>query len=51
MKSILHPDFKYVPAAETDLRRTFARVRKELAADKANRERAVVQPITRKAAK
>lgn len=30
MKSILDPTFKYTPAAETDLRRTFARVRREL---------------------
>jgi hypothetical protein len=30
MKSILDPDFKYVPSASTDLRKTFARVRKEL---------------------
>lgn len=26
------PDFKYTPAAETDLRKTFARVRRELKA-------------------
>lgn len=30
MKSILDPDFKYVPSAQTDLRKTFARVRKEM---------------------
>lgn len=29
MKSILHRDFKYVSAAATDIRRTFARVRAE----------------------
>jgi hypothetical protein len=28
-KSLLDPAFKYVPAAETDLRRTFARIRRE----------------------
>ena len=27
MKSILDPSFKYVPAAATDIRKTFARVR------------------------
>ncbi len=29
MKSILDPSFKYVPSAETDIRKTFARVRRE----------------------
>jgi hypothetical protein len=29
MKSILHPSFKYVPSVETDIRKTFARVRRE----------------------
>jgi hypothetical protein len=28
-KSLLDPAFKYVPAAETDIRRTFARIRRE----------------------
>ncbi len=31
MKSILDPTFHYVPSAETDLRKTFARVRREMA--------------------
>jgi hypothetical protein len=30
MKSILDPTFRYVPSADTDLRKTFARVRREL---------------------
>jgi hypothetical protein len=30
MKSILDPSFNYTPAASTDLRKTFARVRREL---------------------
>jgi hypothetical protein len=30
MKSILDPTFNYTPAANTDLRKTFARVRREL---------------------
>ena len=29
MKSILDRSFRYVPSAETDLRRTFARIRRE----------------------
>lgn len=31
MKSILDPTFRYTPAASTDLRKTFARVRREMA--------------------
>ena len=30
MKSILDPTFRYTPSAETDVRRTFARIRREL---------------------
>jgi hypothetical protein len=29
MKSILDPTFRYTPSVETDLRRTFARIRRE----------------------
>ena len=29
MKSILDPAFRYVPSVETDLRKTFARIRRE----------------------
>ena len=29
MKSLLDPSFKYVPSVETDIRKTFARVRRE----------------------
>jgi len=32
MSKLLDPKFKYVPAAKTDIRKTFARVRRELAA-------------------
>lgn len=32
MRSILDPKFKYVPSASTDIRKTFARVRREQAA-------------------
>jgi hypothetical protein len=31
MKSILDPSFQYVPSAATDIRRTFERVRREMA--------------------
>ena len=31
MKSILDPTFHYVPSAQTDLRKTFSRVRREMA--------------------
>lgn len=31
MKSILDRSFRYVPAAHTDLRKTFARIRREQA--------------------
>jgi glutamate formiminotransferase len=29
MKTILDPNFKYVPSIDTDLRKTFARIRRE----------------------
>ena len=29
MKSILDPSFRYVPSVSTDLRKTFARIRRE----------------------
>jgi hypothetical protein len=46
-KSILDPSFRYVSAARTDIRRTFARIRREQAAEAKAREaeRANVQPI------
>lgn len=31
MKSCLDPSFKYTPAAKTDVRKTFRRIRRELA--------------------
>lgn len=31
MKSILDPTFRYVPSADTDIRKTFDRVRREMA--------------------
>lgn len=30
MSNILSPQFKYTPAAATDIRKTFARIRREL---------------------
>lgn len=45
MKSILDPSFRYTNAASTDLRKTFARIRREQAAAKAVRPVAQVVPI------
>ena len=39
MKSILDPTFHYVPSAQTDLRKTFSRVRREMAKAKAQAAR------------
>ena len=41
MKSILDPTFRYVPSVETDLRKTFARVRREM---RGNTPRSVEAP-------
>lgn len=49
MKSILDPSFRYVPAAATDLRKTFARVRREQAkraADAAPKSSAPASVVT-----
>ena len=35
MKSLLDPTFKYVPSTSTNIRRTFARARKQLALQRA----------------
>ena len=40
MKSILHKDFKYRNSANTDIRATFAKIRRELAAQAKEREEA-----------
>ena len=42
MKSILDPSFKYVPAAHTDIKPTFARIRRELAEAQAKTKRIVI---------
>lgn len=46
--NILDQKFKYVPAASTDLKKTFARVRREQAAQKKAEEQAAksVTPIS-----
>ncbi len=49
MKSILDPTFRYRPSHATDIRKTFERVREELA--RANQQRVVslkVSPLLRK---
>lgn len=48
MKSILDPSFKYVPAAKTDLRKTFARIRREMREADRQAPQAPVIPIKRK---
>jgi hypothetical protein len=37
-KSILNPEFKYVPASKTDIRKTFKRVRREQAEEAAKKQ-------------
>lgn len=49
MKSILNPAFKYTSAARTDIRKLFARVRKQLQAD-AQERTAKVEPLKKRAA-
>jgi hypothetical protein len=40
MRSILDRSFRYVPSTQTDLRKTFARVRRELRKAKEDRDAA-----------
>jgi hypothetical protein len=42
MKSILDPTFRYVPSTQTDLRKTFSRIRREMA--RAKTAQAPAQP-------
>jgi len=49
VKRILDPKFKYVPAAATDIRRTFQRIRAEQRKS-AEETQAKVQPLKRKSA-
>ena len=46
MKSILDPEFRYVPAHETDIRKTFAKARRKIAAEKAKQQQEQQQTIT-----
>ncbi len=43
-KSILDPTFRYTTSAETDLRKTFARVRREMRKQAQSQERSRVEP-------
>lgn len=47
MKSILDPSFRYTISVETDLRKTFARVRRELRKQQQAALATNVQPIRR----
>jgi hypothetical protein len=38
MKSVLDPTFRYTPSIHTDLRKTFARLRREARAQEAQRD-------------
>jgi hypothetical protein len=50
MKSILDPSFHYVPSTQTDIRKTFSRIRREMARQKTqnNREQGLVVMMPRK---
>lgn len=49
MKSILDSAFKYTPSAKTDLRKTFARIRREQRAkEELNRNSSNVVPLPEK---
>ena len=49
MKSILDKSFRYTPSVETDIRKTFYRIKKELAEQ--SKQIKNVMPIKRKVAK
>ena len=49
MKSILDPSFKYTPSVETDLRKTFARVRRDQRKAQQAAPPSNVQPLRRDA--
>jgi hypothetical protein len=48
MKSILDRSFRYVPSVQTDLRKTFARIRRERQLEQARRAPVVVPIKQRK---
>jgi hypothetical protein len=43
-KSILHPDFKYIPAAKTDIRETFSRIKRQISEGQDNNKPLVLNP-------
>ena len=47
MKSILDPSFRYTKSVETDLRKTFARVRRELRRQPQEQPKVSVEEIRR----
>jgi len=47
MKSILDPSFHYTPSVETDLRKTFARIRREQRKSQKTAAPSNVQPLRR----
>jgi hypothetical protein len=47
MKSILDPSFQYTPSVETDLRKTFARIRREMRKSQQATIPTNVQPLRR----
>ncbi|MCC7041079.1 MAG: hypothetical protein IT516_12295 [Burkholderiales bacterium] len=47
MKSILDPSFRYVPSVETDVRKTFARVRRQMRAAEPRQLELVTKPPLR----
>ena len=50
MKSILDPSFRYVPSTQTDIRKTFSRIRREMARANAQsgREQGLVVMLSHK---
>jgi len=48
MKSILDPSFRYTKSVETDLRKTFARVRRELRKQQVQQQSAPSEVALRK---
>ena len=45
MKSILDPSFRYTKSVDTDLRKTFARIRREQRALQQSRQKTEAEPL------
>jgi len=45
MKSILDPSFRYSPSFDTDLKRTFARIRRDLRKDEEQAKQATAKTV------